>query len=62
MPADASRCARPAPAPGTPAPPTTRRPVAPTPVTSAIATVELLDGVATTGYARTDGNPSLTLT
>jgi hypothetical protein len=42
--------------------PGTTAPVAPTPVTIAdLGTVELA-GVATTGYARTDGEPSITLT
>ncbi len=48
--------------PGASAPPTTEVPSAPTPITlGELGTVEL-SGIATTGYARTNGNPSLTLT
>ncbi len=43
------------------APPASAAPVAPTPITIGdLGAVETVD-VATTGYARTDGNPSLTL-
>ncbi|HSS36876.1 MAG TPA: efflux RND transporter permease subunit, partial [Patescibacteria group bacterium] len=51
------------PTPGaSPAPATSALPVAPTPITiGELGTVEQV-GVATTGYARTDGQPAVTLT